>query len=85
MTKETVHIPVIDISISNCNAASEMLAAAAMYGFVFVKNNEAARMPTKDIDEMFDLVGLFLSYSFGRGKNSTLTSDNRVSGSSRAL
>lgn len=57
MAKETVRIPVIDISASNHNAANELLNAAAKYGFVFVENNEAAPTSAKDIHEMFNLVG----------------------------
>ncbi|GAB7347099.1 hypothetical protein MBLNU459_g3228t1 [Dothideomycetes sp. NU459] len=55
MAKPMVRIPVIDISTSNHNAATEMLSAAAEYGFVFVENNEAAHMPPKYVNEMFDL------------------------------
>lgn len=56
MAKETVQIPVIDISASNHNAANELLNAAAKYGFVFVENNEAAHTSAKEIHEMFNLV-----------------------------
>ena len=56
--KQTVEIPVIDISPSNTNAARDILEAAAKFGFVYVENNEAAGIPSADIGRMFDLVGI---------------------------
>ena len=50
-----IDIPVIDISSRNTNAASQLLAAAANNGFVFIKNNDAG-VEAKDIESMFNLV-----------------------------
>jgi len=55
--KQSVQIPVIDISPSNPNAAREVLDAAANFGFVYIENNEAAGMPASDVAGMFELVG----------------------------
>lgn len=57
-SRETVEIPVIDISPSNPNAARDILDAAANFGFVYVENNEAASMPPAGVARMFDLVGI---------------------------
>ncbi|KAL1302917.1 hypothetical protein AAFC00_003239 [Neodothiora populina] len=48
-------IPVIDISASNPNAATDMLCAAIDFGFVYVENNEAAGVPAQDVAGMFEL------------------------------
>lgn len=53
--RKAVEIPVIDISATNDNAASELVDAASKYGFVFIKNNDAGIAPGK-ISQMFDLV-----------------------------
>ena len=50
---ETI-IPVIDISKTNQDAASQLLDAAAKFGFVFIENNEIG-IPSQDISRMFDL------------------------------
>jgi hypothetical protein len=52
---ESVQIPVIDISPSNPNASTQLVEAAASYGFVFVKNNEAG-IPPGDVDNIFQIV-----------------------------
>lgn len=54
MASTTLQIPVIDISASNPNAASQLLSSAATYGFVFVENNDAG-IPPADIKQMFEL------------------------------
>lgn len=56
MSKPSAHIPVIDISASNTDAAKQILDAAANNGFVFIENNAAAGMPPAKVIEMFDLV-----------------------------
>lgn len=56
---DVVDIPVIDISASNAQAASELVEAAAKYGFVFVKNNDAGIAP-KEVADMFNLVFSYL-------------------------
>lgn len=55
-----VKIPVVDISSSNKNAASELLDAASKYGFVFIENTQDD-IPTKDIAHMFDLSRKFFA------------------------
>lgn len=51
-------IPVIDISPSNKEAASQLLAAATDNGFVFVENNDTVGIAPTDIKDMFNLVSL---------------------------
>lgn len=58
MAKPSAQIPVIDISSSNIHAATQLLDAAANNGFVFIENNEAAAMPPKTVQNMFDLVSM---------------------------
>ena len=50
----TIDIPVIDISSNNLNASSQLLEAAAKYGFVFIENDETG-IPSKEISRMFEL------------------------------
>lgn len=57
-SKQTVDIPVIDISPTNPNAARDILEAACKFGFVYVENNQAAGMPSADVSRMFEMVGL---------------------------
>lgn len=59
MAKPSAQIPVIDISPSNPDAATQLLDAAANNGFVFVENNAAAAMPPATVKNMFDLVNIF--------------------------
>ena len=47
-------IPVIDISVQNSLAASQLLAAARDYGFLFIANNAAGIAPDL-IARMFQL------------------------------
>ena len=50
-----INIPVIDISSPSLDVAKDILEAASIYGFVFVKNHEVG-IPPEDIQGMFDLV-----------------------------
>ena len=62
INSETVDIPVIDLSPSNPHASSELLDAAAHYGFVFVANDPSTTgLSTADIDTMFSLSKQFFS------------------------
>lgn len=57
-SKQTVDIPVIDISPTNPDAARHILDAACEFGFVYVENNQTAGMPPADVSRMFEMVGL---------------------------
>ena len=50
----TLQIPVIDVSSSNPDAASQLLSSAATFGFVFIENNDAG-IPPQDITKLFDV------------------------------
>ncbi|GAB1733860.1 hypothetical protein NU195Hw_g1001t1 [Hortaea werneckii] len=59
---ETVEIPVIDLSPSNPHASSELLNAAAHYGFVFIANDPSTTgLSTAEIDTIFTLSQQFFS------------------------
>ncbi|KAI7263516.1 hypothetical protein KC345_g9111 [Hortaea werneckii] len=59
---ETVEIPVIDLSPSNPHASSELLDAAAHYGFVFIANDPSTTgLSTAEIDTIFSLSKQFFS------------------------
>ncbi|KAI7189283.1 Clavaminate synthase-like protein [Hortaea werneckii] len=59
---ETVEIPVIDLSPSNPHASSELLNAAAHYGFVFIANDPSTTgLSTAEIDTIFTLSKQFFS------------------------
>ena len=47
-------IPVVDLSTNNPNASSQLLDAAAEYGFVFIENNDTD-IPSRDINNLFAL------------------------------
>lgn len=55
---EMASIPVIDISDSNTDAATELLHAATDSGFLYIKSNEATGISAQDIQRMFALVSL---------------------------
>ncbi|KAI6817324.1 Clavaminate synthase-like protein [Hortaea werneckii] len=59
---ETVDIPVIDLCPSNPHASSELLNAAAHYGFVFIANDPSTTGLTPgEIDTIFSLSQQFFS------------------------
>ncbi|RMY67112.1 hypothetical protein D0863_08013 [Hortaea werneckii] len=59
---ETVEIPVIDLSPSNPHASSELLNAAAHYGFVFIANDPSTTgLSTAEVDTIFTLSKEFFS------------------------
>ncbi|KAI7181250.1 hypothetical protein D0869_05941 [Hortaea werneckii] len=59
---DTVNIPVIDLSPSNQHASSELLNAAAHYGFVFIANDPSTTgLSTAEIDTIFSLSKQFFS------------------------
>ncbi|KAI7542370.1 Clavaminate synthase-like protein [Hortaea werneckii] len=59
---DTVNIPVIDLSPSNPHASSELLDAAAYYGFVFIANDPSTTgLSTTEIDTIFSLSKKFFS------------------------
>ncbi|KAI7208830.1 Clavaminate synthase-like protein [Hortaea werneckii] len=59
---DTVNIPVIDLSPSNPHASSELLDAAAHYGFVFIANDPSTTgLSTAEIDTIFSLSKQFFS------------------------
>ncbi|KAI7320685.1 Clavaminate synthase-like protein, partial [Hortaea werneckii] len=59
---DTVNIPVIDLSPSNPHASSELLDAAAHYGFVFIANDPSTTgLSTTEIDTIFSLSKKFFS------------------------
>ncbi|OTA25762.1 hypothetical protein BTJ68_11902 [Hortaea werneckii EXF-2000] len=59
---ETADIPIIDLSPSNAHASSELLDAAAHYGFVFIANDPSTTgLSTAEIDDMFSLSKQFFS------------------------
>jgi hypothetical protein len=53
--KETIQLPVLDVSKPGPETASELVEAVKNYGFVFIKNNHA-EVPVEDIDGMFGMV-----------------------------
>ncbi|KAI7228179.1 Clavaminate synthase-like protein, partial [Hortaea werneckii] len=60
---DTVNIPVIDLSPSNPHASSELLDAAAHYGFVFIANDPSTTgLSTTEIDTIFSLSKQFFSF-----------------------
>ena len=59
--QHTLQIPIIDISPSNPDAASQLLSSAATYGFVFIENNSATGMRPSDIQHMFELSKQFFA------------------------
>ncbi|KAI7156607.1 Clavaminate synthase-like protein [Hortaea werneckii] len=62
---DTVNIPVIDLSPSNPHASSELLNAAAHYGFVFIANDPSTTgLSTAEIDKIFSLSKQFFSFPF---------------------
>ncbi|KAI7547605.1 Clavaminate synthase-like protein [Hortaea werneckii] len=61
-TSDTVNIPVIDLSPSNPHASSELLDAAAHYGFVFIANDPSTTgLTTAEINTIFSLSKQFFS------------------------
>ncbi|GAB1741258.1 hypothetical protein NU219Hw_g6499t1 [Hortaea werneckii] len=59
---EPVNIPVIDLSPSNPHASSELLNAAAHYGFVFMANDPSTTgLPPAEIDKIFSLSKQFFT------------------------
>lgn len=58
-----MQIPVIDISAANPHASSELLDAAARYGFVFVENDDEIGIPPASISRMFELSHQFFASS----------------------
>ncbi|KAI7185034.1 iron/ascorbate family oxidoreductase [Hortaea werneckii] len=53
---ETADIPIIDLSPSNAHASSELLDAAAHYGFVFIANDPSTTgLSSVEVDTMFSL------------------------------
>lgn len=75
-----IHIPVIDISSPSQEVAKRLLDAACTHGFVYIANSDnAAQIPPKDVESMFDLVGQpLLKYSCTY-LNSNLTSPKHFS------
>ena len=63
--KESIQLPVLDVSEPGPGTAEELIEAVKKYGFVFIKNNHS-EIPVKDIDNMFSLVSS-PSYFYGRG------------------
>lgn len=56
-----MEIPVIDISPSNEQAPSQLLDAAATYGFVFIENSDGVGIPANEISHMFHLSKSFFA------------------------
>ncbi|KAK8232018.1 oxidoreductase [Phyllosticta capitalensis] len=55
-----IHIPVIDISSPSQEVAKRLLDAACTHGFVYIANSDnAAQIPPKDVESMFDLSKTF--------------------------
>ncbi|SMR63037.1 unnamed protein product [Zymoseptoria tritici ST99CH_3D1] len=48
-------IPIIDISSANPNAPAQLLDAARNYGFVFISNKDDAAVPSRLVNDIFDL------------------------------
>lgn len=66
-------IPVIDLD--GKYAATDLLAAAATYGFIYVKHNGNLAVTPKDVDGIFDTVrpstfrrGRYVAYGFDQSK-----------------
>jgi hypothetical protein len=53
--KESIQLPVLDISEPSPDTAKELINAVKNYGFVFISNNRP-EVPVEDIDNMFALV-----------------------------
>jgi isopenicillin N synthase-like dioxygenase len=56
MAEPSAHIPVIDISPSNADAARQIFKAASTNGFVYIENNRSTGISPAQIAEMFALV-----------------------------
>jgi hypothetical protein len=53
--KESIQLPVLDVSEPGSGTPKELVEAVKNYGFVFIKNNHS-EIPVEDIDNMFGLV-----------------------------
>jgi hypothetical protein len=52
---KAIELPVIDVTRSDEETASQLVDAVATHGFVYLKNNHD-EIPAADIGGMFDLV-----------------------------
>lgn len=55
--KESIELPILDVSQPGPETAKDLIEAVRNYGFVFIKNNHS-EIPVADVDEMFALVSL---------------------------
>lgn len=58
--KESIQLPVLDVSQPGPETAKDLIEAVKNYGFVFIKNNHS-EIPVADVDNMFALVSLRFS------------------------
>ncbi|RDI88192.1 hypothetical protein Vi05172_g2138 [Venturia inaequalis] len=56
--KESIQLPVLDVSQPGPETAKDLIEAVKNYGFVFIKNNHS-EIPVADVDNMFALRGDF--------------------------
>lgn len=55
--KESIQLPVLDVSQPGPETAKHLIEAVKNYGFVFIKNNHS-EISVADVDTMFGLVSL---------------------------
>ena len=55
-SERAIELPVIDVTSTDRDTAKRLIDAVATHGFVYLKNNHD-EIPSKDLDEMFALVG----------------------------
>lgn len=56
-TVQSLHVPIVDISPSNAQAAEQLVEAATDYGFVFI-NGQDLGFNSQILDDVFQLVWL---------------------------
>ena len=73
-SKAKFDIPIVDIRERNQNASSELLDAAARYGFVFIENDGTSITPN-DIAHMFDLSEQFFASPLSEKEEVSISSN----------
>ena len=51
-----LHLPIVDISFPTPESCKELLAAAAEWGFLYVRFTKGAGMESADVGRLFDIV-----------------------------
>lgn len=55
---KSIELPVIDVTNTNEDTARQLIDAVATHGFVYLQNNHE-EIPTKELNDVFDLVSRF--------------------------